>query len=140
MDNKYILDQNNVDNTHACNISADSLPCTCNLDPQNLNQIQQQDENITKLIAKCKSSKTMKPPTIWMNIVLYIKKSETDLIFFMLLWFPKPCLPIFYMNATMHWDIMVPKDYTISLEEITIGKICVKIVINMCLPAQNVNR
>ena len=40
----------------------------------------------------------------------------------------------------MHWDIMTPQDYTISLEEITTGKSYIKIVINMCVQAQNVNR
>ena len=64
----------------------------------------------------------MKLPTIWMSMVLYTEKSETDLIFSMLLWFPIPCNSIFYMSATMHWGIMVPHDFTISLEEITTGK------------------
>ena len=82
----------------------------------------------------------MKPPTIWISTVLYTEKSETDLIFFMLLWFPIPCNPIFDMSATMNWDIMVPQDYTFSLEEITTGKSYIKIAINMCIPAQNVKR
>ena len=34
---------------------------------------------------------------------------------------------------------MIPQDNTISLEEITTGKSYVKIAINMCIPAQNVN-
>ena len=63
-----------------------------------------------------------------------------DLKSFMLLWFPKPCNPIFYMSVTMHLDIMVPQVYTISLEEITIGKNYVKIAINMYVPVWNVNR
>ena len=68
----------------------------------------------------------MKPPIIWMSTILYIEKSEMDLISFTLLWFQKPCNPIFYMSATMHWDIMVPQDYTISLEVITTGKSYIK--------------
>ena len=82
----------------------------------------------------------MKPTTTWMSTVSYIEKSEVDLIFFMLLWFPKTCNHIFYMSATMYWDIVVPQNYTISLEEITTGKSYVQIAINMYVPAQNVNR
>ena len=63
-----------------------------------------------------------------------------DIIFFKLLWFSIPCNPIFYMSATMHWDIMVLQDCTILLEEITTGKSYVKIAINMCVPPQNANR
>ena len=55
----------------------------------------------------------MKPPTIWMSIVLYMEKSEMDLISYMLLWFPNLCQPIFYISATKHWDLMVPQDYII---------------------------
>ena len=40
----------------------------------------------------------------------------------------------------MYWDIMVPQDYTISLEEITIGKSYVKGAINKYVPVQNINR
>ena len=35
------------------------------------------------------------------------------------------------MSATMHWDIMVPQDCTISLEEIITGKSYVKTAINI---------
>ena len=52
---QYILDKHNADNKNASSTS--SPPHTCHLDLQKLKQLQQQDENITKLIAKCKSSK-----------------------------------------------------------------------------------
>ena len=100
---QYILDKNDADNTHASNTSTHSLPHTCNLDLQKLKQLQQQDENNTKLIPKCKSSASNETPYHWMSMVLYTEKSEMDPIFFMLLWFPIPCNPIFYMSATMHW-------------------------------------
>ena len=44
---QYILDKNNADNTHASTTDTNSLPHTCNLYPQKLKQLQQQDENIT---------------------------------------------------------------------------------------------
>ena len=37
----------------------------------------------------------MRPPTIWMGMVLYTEKSETDLIFFHMIMVPIPCNPIF---------------------------------------------
>ena len=40
----------------------------------------------------------------------------------------------------MHFDTMVQPYCTILLEEIITGKTYVNIVINMCNPAQNVNR
>ena len=52
----------NADNTHVSNTSTDSLPHTCNLNLQKSKQLQQQDENITKLIAKCMSSKNNETP------------------------------------------------------------------------------
>ena len=137
---QYNLDKHNADNTHASSTSTDSPPHTCHLDPQKLRQLQQQDENITEVIVKCESSKNQwnHLPFGWTQY--YIEKSKTNLTSFILLWFPKPCNPIFYMSATMHWYIMVPQDYTISLEEITIGKSYVKVAINMYVPVQNVNR
>ena len=81
----------------------------------------------------------MRPPTIWMSTILYAEKLETNL-FFMLLLFHIPCNLIFYVSAAMNWDIMVPQDYTISLQEIITRKSYVKIVINKCAPAQNVKK
>ena len=59
-----MLDMNDTDNTHAKTTSTNSLEHECNLDPQKCKQLQQQDEYITKLIAKCKFRKTMRPPII----------------------------------------------------------------------------
>ena len=36
---RYILDKNNTDNTHASNTSTDSLPHKCNSDPPKLKQL-----------------------------------------------------------------------------------------------------
>ena len=72
-------------------------------------------------------------------MVSYIEKSEMDLISFMLLWFPKPYNPTFYMSVTTCLGVMVPQDYIISFKEITIGKTYIKIAINMYIPLQNVN-
>ena len=47
---------------HASNTSTDSLSHTCSLDLQKLNQLQHQNENITKLSAKCKSGKNNESP------------------------------------------------------------------------------
>ena len=58
--NRYILDKNSTDNPHARSTHTD----TCHLDLQKLRQLQKQEENITKLISKCKSSEIMKPLTI----------------------------------------------------------------------------
>ena len=44
------------------------------------------------------------------------------------------------MSATTHWDMMVPQDYIISLEELIIGKNDITITIIMYIPAENVNR
>ena len=63
-----------------------------------------------------------------------------DLISFMLLCFQKPCNSTFYMSATMLFNIVAPQNCIISLEEITTGKSCIKIAINMHVPVQNVNR
>ena len=82
----------------------------------------------------------MRPPAIWMSKVLCTEKSEMNLIFFMRLWFLIPYNLIYYTSATMHWDIMVPQDYTISLEEIITGKSYVKIKKNVYIPVQNVSR
>ena len=56
------LHKNNTDNTYASNTSNDSLPHTGNSDLQRIKQLQQQDENITKLIAMCRSSKNNETP------------------------------------------------------------------------------
>ena len=42
------LDEKNLANTHARATDTNSLPHTCNLDPEKLKQLQQQDEYITK--------------------------------------------------------------------------------------------
>ena len=59
---KFILDKNDIDNTHASTKSTNTLPHACNLDPQKLKQLQQQDEYITKLIAKNKSNENNETP------------------------------------------------------------------------------
>ena len=52
---KYSLDEKELANTRLHNTSANgtgtnSLPCTCNLDPEKIKWLQQQDEYLTKLI------------------------------------------------------------------------------------------
>ena len=75
-----------------------------------------------------------------MSTVLHTEISEMALISFKLLWFLKPCNPIFCMTAIIHWDTMAPPDCTISFAETITGKSYISIVINTHVPAQNVNR
>ena len=136
---KYILDKNDTDNTHASSTSTNSLPQPWSLDLQKIRQLQQQDEYITKLIAKCKSSKNNEI-RYYLDEQSITERSEMDLISFMPLWFLIPCNLIFCLSAIMHRDMMVPPDCTILLEETITGKSYITLVINMCIPAQNVNR
>ena len=46
-DNSISLDRNDTDNTCASTIRTNPLPHICNLDPQKLKQLQQQDKHIT---------------------------------------------------------------------------------------------
>ena len=64
---KYFLDEKYLSNTRLqdTNINVTgtkSLPHICNLDPEKIIRLQQQDDYITKLIDKCKSMKNDKIP------------------------------------------------------------------------------
>ena len=58
---QYLLDKNDLDCTHASATHTNSLPHACNLDQENLKQLQQH-EYITKLNAKYKSAKNNETP------------------------------------------------------------------------------
>ena len=58
---QYLLDRDDLDNIHASAMGTNSLPNTCNLDQEKFKQLQQ-NEYITKLIAKCKSTKNNEIP------------------------------------------------------------------------------
>ena len=98
---QYILYKHNAENTHASSTSTDSQTHICHLNPQKLKQLQE-DENITKLIAKCKSSKNNETPYHLDKYgIIYTKIRDGPNIFHAIM-VPKPCSPIFYMSATMH--------------------------------------
>ena len=136
---EYPLDRNDLDNTHASATITNSLQHTCNLDLEKLKQLQQ-DEYITKLIAKCKSTKIMRPPITWMSMLLLTERSEMNLIFVTLLWFLMPCSHTFFMKVIMHWDTMVPPDCTILVEGTIIANSYINIVTNTYAHVQNANK
>ena len=76
---KYSLDEKDLpssrlQDTSNNSIGTSSLSHVCNLDPEKIKWLQQQDECIARLIHKCKPTKMIKYHIIWTSMALYIEK------------------------------------------------------------------
>ena len=121
-----------LQDTNTGSTDANSSLCICNLDLEKIKQLQKQDEYITKIIDKGKSTKMTGYLIIWMSIPLLIEKSEIDQMFSMQLWSLMLCNNLFYMKATC------PRTQLEGI--IIIGKSYINIVKCMYTHVQNAHR
>ena len=104
---KYFLDEKDLANTrlqdtNTTTTGTNSLPHICNLDPEKIKWLQQQDEYITKLIDKCKSTENDKIPYHLDEHGITYRKIRDGPNIFHAMMVSNAFNHIFYIKAMMH--------------------------------------